>query len=262
MTIRFWLKTKTDIDSHGYGYDEYSLSVDSNTRNIGIGSPERLYDFKKIIGNGVFVTGGDFYSNRTIKINIRFGRTTADPLDDNRAEIYQKYFASVEDVYLCRQYLTRVESIKVFPVVKDETYQHFFVSDEVDIELVTELPFWEESALQEVLFSKTEGSEISLSITNGGMITPVIWTGVFSSGATYIEIGVRQNFGIKITEAFEIGQTLRIDSRDFSIWLNGAQMFDYDISGTPFAIHPGSNILRMFSDGNFSGSVQYNRRFW
>ena len=146
----YWLKTASDIASAGYTYDSNCFPVDTYSSAINLGSPERKYTVKKIIGNGASISGGDYYGERKITINRRFktdGSGTSGALTAARQAFLSKFITLSEDLYLIRDYNSSLQYIKVYPVLNAEKYKKLLISEDIEIELLCDIPFFQDATL-------------------------------------------------------------------------------------------------------------------
>lgn len=260
----YWLKTKSNIDNYGYTYDAYSFPIDTNAIDIDLGAPSRKYNIKKVIGNGAIISGGDFYSPRTIKFSRKFKRdgvSTTGALTTGRLNFLVEYVLTFDDLYLIRDYNGSLQYIRIFPIMGAEKYGSLLISNDIDFTLYCDVPFFQDVALTVTTpFTKDERF-YDYEFTNLGAPTPIIFEGTFNSSDTEIKLGVYDNYGILLTRSFSASDTVKIQSADLRVWVNDVERYNLDLEGTPFNLLSGTSILRIESLSDLSDcTVSYRGR--
>jgi hypothetical protein len=246
----YWLKTKTDIDASDYAYDALCFPLDLNATDIDLDTPARKYNYKKIIGNGASISGGDSFTDRTMSFKRIFksdGVGTSGALTQARLDFISKYIVTRDDIYLIRDYNTSLQYIKVVPTMGSEKYKKLVVSNELDIKLMCSVPFFKDiTDTVEVLTDKASRF-YHAHITNPGVMTPFTFQGTFDDNDTEFKLSLYANLGIKITEAFTTGDILKIDTGTFRVWINNIERFNLTIVGSPFNLLSGANTVSIES---------------
>lgn len=260
----YWLKTKTDIDADGYTYDANSFPLDTNAITIDLDNPKRKYNVKKIIGNGASISGGDYYADRIIAFSKIFkydGVSTTGAFNAVRQAFISKYMISSDEIYLIRDYNGTLQYIRVYPILGGEKYKKFVASEDFDIKMYCDIPFFQNVTLTETaLFDKTTRF-FDKTFTNLGIASPIIFEGTFDATDTEIKIGVYDNYGVRVVRDFVATDTIKIDSGDLRVWINGVERFNLVIEGTPFNILSGSSTVRIECVSNLSDcKISYRER--
>jgi hypothetical protein len=260
----YWLKTKTDIDASNYAYDALCFAIDSNVTDIDLDTPERKYNYKKIIGNGASISGGDSFGDRIITFKKVFktdGTSTSGALTQGRLDFINKYIVSLDDIYFMRDYNTSIQYIKVTPTMGAEKYKKLMISGDIDFKLMCTVPFFKNiTDTVENLTAKTTRF-YSANITNTGVMTPFTFQATFDDNDTEFKLSVFENMGIKITTAFTSGDILKIDLGTFRIWINNVERFNLTIVGSPFNLLAGVNTVSIESLADLSSmAITYTGR--
>lgn len=260
----YWLKTGTDIEDYGYGYDGLSFSLDSNALSIDLGPPSRLYNVRKIIGSGASISGGDTFSDRTISFSRLFrkdGVSTSGALTAEREAFISKYILSRDEIYLVRDYNGTLQYIRVYPILKGEAYKKLVISEDIGIDLICTDPFFKNTAGTVIgPFNKTSRFHTQ-TFTNSGAPSPFTFECTFSGSDGGIKVLVYENLGVELTYAFEAGDELRIDVGKFQIWINGTERFNVPLVGSPFDLLSGENNVLIDSASDLTDcSITYTGR--
>lgn len=260
----YWLKTKTDIDASDYSYDANSFPIDENAIDLNLDNPVRKFKIKKIIGNGASISGGDYYGDRTISFSRIFkkdGISTTGALSAVRQAFLSKFITSSDEIYLIRSYNGDLQYVRVYPTMGTEKYKNLLISEDFDIKLICEVPFFQN--VDETVtsaFSKTTRF-YDYTFSNPGVPTPITFEGTFDATETEIIIGVFFNYAVKIQRAFSASDVIKVDSGDLRVWVNNVERFNLVVEGTPFHIQSGSTKVRIECTSNMSDcTIAYRER--
>jgi len=260
----YWLKTKTDIDASDYAYDALCFPLDINAIDIDLDTPARKYNYKKIIGNGASISGGDSFSDRTMSFKRIFktdGIGTSGALTQARLDFISKYIVTRDDIYLIRDYNTSLQYIKVVPIMGSEKYKKLVVSNELDIKLMCSVPFFKDITDTTVNLTAKTSRFYHYHATNIGVMAPFYFQCTFDDNDTEFKLSLYENLGIKITEAFTTGDILKIDTGTFRVWINNIERFNLTIVGSPFNLLSGTNTVSIESIADLSSmTIVYTGR--
>jgi hypothetical protein len=256
----FYLKKEKDINLYGHTFDAYCLDIDSECSMINLGEASKDYYTLPRIGSGVLVRGGANYQKRIITLKLEY----YDPISTERANFIKNWIFSDDVKYLYRDVTAGLQRIKVYANNKgNESWKNYTVSEDINIELLTESPFFTNVTATTYTATLTSMPTI-ISINNDGIACPFTIDYIFTNNAASFSAKMFENVGIDITYAFLALNTLKIDTSNLNVYINGQLRFVdayYSFTGSPFRIEAGDNNLTISSPSVGDIVLTYYKRY-
>jgi hypothetical protein len=263
MATTFYLKKEKDsiVDGNELYNSLNSLSIDINFRDISLGKARRKHEFKKQIGNGQKIIRSVFRNPQDIKGRIKYNSLTANTFDSVRREFLRDWVHTEDVVYLYRNEDDRLTKREVIlDIDGNESYDLYRISNDISVILLSEKPFFTNVVEVVENFTKTGATE-EIPITNNGEYVPFIVNFTFGSGAGQFIVKTFENKAVEIDYSFSNGMVLQIDLADLTIYINGIERTNLDVTGSPFNLVPGNNTVKIISAAPGTGNITYSERY-
>ena len=258
MPTLYFKKYKDTNAGTNWTYDNNCLDVDVNFSNLQIDLPKRKILEYKIYGQGAVIVPTYFFENREISFNYRFKKANNYIFSLEKDEFILNWLYSDDEIYLIKTTERGLQKIKgVFEIKGAEKYKSFTISDNLEINFITESPFWESVAQKK--YSSTNGK---INFDNEGYLTSFVLEVKNFSAINFLTLRYKTNY-FKIYNLFEsLNRTFTLDFRFFTFKKDN-YFFVPNFAGKTFFLENELNQdLNIETDSDITATLYFNERFF
>ncbi|NMC98535.1 MAG: hypothetical protein GYA62_02270 [Bacteroidales bacterium] len=258
--ILFFKKYKDTNNGSDWSYNSNCLAIDDNFSNLKINIPERKINEIEIYGQGAVITPTPFFENRKISFTYRFKKNNNTIFTNQKDNLFLNWFFNTsDDIYLVRNTEKGLQKIKgVFKINANEKYKSYAISDEIDIQFITEDAFFE-SVIEKSYTANFTTDEVTINFVNNGFFVSFV---IEYNNANYVpDVSFYYNnefFKIYLSESQL--KMFSFDFKSFKFYKNGINFYP-TFTGSPFFLQNGSGQMIIKSTGRGNVTLKFVERF-
>ena len=258
--ILYFKKYKDTENNTNWNYDNNCLAVDENFANLKINIPERKINEIEIYGQGAVIVPTTFFENRKISFTYRFKKNNNTIFTNEKDNLFLSWFFNTNDeIYLVRTTEKGLQKIRgVFKINANEKYKSYAISNDVDIDFITEDAFFE--SITEKTYEETfTTDEVTINFTNNGFFVSFVIE--YTNALNVSDISfyyLDEFFKVYLNEA-QI-KTFIFNFKDFKFYKNTISFFP-NFVGSPFFLRNGAGQLLVKTTGRGTIKLRFTERF-
>jgi len=252
--ILYFKKYKDTNEGINWGFDDKCLPVDDRFANLEIELPKRKIDEIDVYGQGAIIIPSFFFSNRKISFSYRFKKNNNTIFTIEKDTFLTEWIYTQDETYLVRNTERGLQKIKgVFKLGGKEKYRSFSISDDIDIEFITEDAFFEND-VKTVIQADFVNGICNLNFTNNGMFTSFKMEILNTHETKSIFLQHKENNFNLININLQPDEKLIIDFEQFIFYRGGAS-FIPNFSGTTFFLNSGKGTFSVNTNNSEESGI-------